>query len=68
MALNLFNGGYLPLEQRCLAENALLGHLQQAAASSCSRWTTCRKICRASTTLLADTYFCNFSLFQSMPD
>ena len=33
MALNLFNGGYLPLDQRCEAENALLGHLREAAAA-----------------------------------
>ena len=49
MALNLFNGGYLPLEQRCLAENAVLGDLREAAASSSQRWTTCPRICRAST-------------------
>ena len=33
MALNLFSGGYLPLEQRVHAENALLGDLPQAAAA-----------------------------------
>ena len=31
MALNLFNGGYLPLEQRCLAENLFWAILRQDA-------------------------------------
>jgi len=66
-ALNLFSLGYLPLEQRCLAENLF--------------WSICRKIQRLAReleffpeefegldALLSDTYFCNFSLFQSMPD
>src|SRR5579872_7012023 len=66
-ALNLFSLGYLPLEQRCLAENLF--------------WTICRRIQRLARDLdyfpeefegldamLADTYFCNFSLFQSLPD
>jgi len=66
-ALNLFSLGYLPLEQRCLAENYY--------------WAICRRIQRLSRELdylpeelegldamLSDTYFCNFSLFQSMPD
>jgi arginine decarboxylase len=67
MALNLFNGGYLPLEQRCLAETLY--------------WATCVRLQRllgqmdevpedlqVLDEMLADTYFCNFSLFQSMPD
>jgi arginine decarboxylase len=67
MALNLFNGGYLPLDQRCEAETLY--------------WATCAKLQRMIQQLdevpedlqnldemLADTYFCNFSLFQSMPD
>ena len=66
-ALNLFSLGYLPLEQRCLAENLY--------------WSICRRIQKLARELddfpeefegldamLADTYFCNFSLFQSMPD
>jgi arginine decarboxylase len=66
-ALNLFSLGYLPLLQRSLAENLY--------------WTICHKIQRLAgeldyfpeeleglETLLSDTYFCNFSLFQSMPD
>jgi arginine decarboxylase len=67
MALSLFGGGYLPLEQRSLAERLF--------------WAIARKIQRLMRQLdyvpeelegleplLSETYFCNFSLFQSMPD
>lgn len=66
-ALNLFSLGYLPLEQRSLAETLY--------------WAICRKIQKLAIdleyfpeelegldSLLSDTYFCNFSIFQSMPD
>lgn len=67
VVMTLFSSGYLTLDQRALAENLF--------------WTICKKIRRLSEqldyipeelegldTLLSDTYFCNFSLFQSMPD
>src|SRR5919109_1323277 len=67
MALNLFSGGYLPLDQRVYAESLY--------------WAICRKLQRLVqhmdevpedlqnlNDLLSDTYFCNFSLFQSIPD
>ncbi len=66
-ALNLFSLGYLPLPQRCLAENLY--------------WGICRRVQKLAKDLdvfpeelepldamLSDTYFCNFSLFQSLPD
>ncbi len=66
-ALNLFSLGYLSLSQRCLAETFY--------------WAICRRTQRMARELdyfpeelegldamLSDTYFCNFSLFQSMPD
>ncbi len=66
-ALNLFSLGYLPLVQRCLAENFY--------------FAICRRVQKLARELdflpeeldgldasLSDTYFCNFSLFQSMPD
>jgi arginine decarboxylase len=66
-AMNLFSSGYLPLDQRSAVENLY--------------WATCRRICKLTKTLeyvpeeleglqaaLSDTYFCNFSLFQSIPD
>jgi arginine decarboxylase len=64
---SLFNLGHLSLENRGLAEDLF--------------WATCQKILRIARTLqqvpeeleglerqLADTYFCNFSVFQSLPD
>ena len=66
-ALNLFSLGYLPLAQRSLGEKLY--------------WAICRRVLRLAKELdyfpeeleglqgmLSDTYFCNFSLFQSMPD
>ena len=66
-ALNLFSLGYLPLVQRSLSENLY--------------WSICRRVLKMARELeyfpeelegldgmLSDTYFCNFSLFQSMPD
>jgi arginine decarboxylase len=66
-ALNLFSLGYLPLAQRSQAENLY--------------WAICRRIHKMAKDLeyfpeelepldgmLSDTYFCNFSLFQSIPD
>lgn len=66
-AMNLFNAGYMSLRQRSDAENLY--------------WAICRRIQQFIKqmdyipddvpnidALLADTYFCNFSLFQSIPD
>jgi arginine decarboxylase len=66
-AHHLFSLGYLSLQQRALAENLY--------------WAVCRNVARLSTELdyipedlqgldamLSDTYFCNFSVFQSVPD
>jgi arginine decarboxylase len=67
MALNLFSGGYLPLEQRCQAENlyfAILVKLKRIAAQMDDVPEDLQGLDDA----MADTYFCNFSLFQSCPD
>ena len=67
MALNLFNGGYLPLEQRCQAENlywAILVKLKKLVAQMDDVPEDLQGLDDA----MADTYFCNFSLFQSCPD
>ncbi len=66
-ALNLFSLGYLSIEQRSMVENIY--------------WAICARIQKLGRELdyfpeeleglegmLSDTYFCNFSLFQSMPD
>ncbi|MEZ6115294.1 MAG: biosynthetic arginine decarboxylase [Pirellulaceae bacterium] len=67
MAINAFATGYLPLDQRSMAETLF--------------WAICHQVRRLSheleylpeelqglDSLLAETYFCNFSLFQSLPD
>ena len=67
MAMNLFALGHMPLAERSVAENLF--------------WAICHKIRKLVDDLeytpeelegldrtLSDTYFCNFSLFQSMPD
>lgn len=66
-SLQLFNLGHLALDQRVMAENIY--------------WALCHKILKFAKELdhipeelehlektLADTYFCNFSVFQSLPD
>jgi arginine decarboxylase len=65
--LNLFNLGYCSLEHRSLAERIFFG--------ICSK---CLQIIRkldyvpdefqGLEAMLSDTYFCNYSIFQSMPD
>lgn len=67
MSINAFAAGYMPLDQRSTAESFY--------------WAICRKICKLTEdleyipeeleklqSLQAETYFCNFSLFQSLPD
>jgi arginine decarboxylase len=66
-AMSLFTNGYLPLDQRSSVENLY--------------FAICHKIRRLAKhlefmpeelegldTFLSDTYFCNFSIFQSIPD
>ncbi|MFO0944909.1 MAG: biosynthetic arginine decarboxylase [Planctomycetota bacterium] len=66
-AFNLFNLGYVTIQQRNLAEQVF--------------WAICRSVHKIAQqmdyipedlqgleSMLSDTYFCNFSLFQSMPD
>jgi len=66
-ALNLFSLGYLSLEQRCIAENlywAIIRRIQRLA----SELDYFPEELEGIDAILSDTYFCNFSLFQSMPD
>src|SRR5438094_5289849 len=67
MAMNLFAGGYLPLDQRSLAENlfwAICLKLQKLVRSMDEVPEDLQSIDES----LSDTFFCNFSLFQSIPD
>ena len=66
-SLNMFNLGVITIEQRALIERLF--------------WAVCSKILRMMqeleyapeelqglSSMMSDTYFCNFSVFQSMPD
>ena len=66
-SLNMFNLGAITIEQRALIERLF--------------WAVCSKILRMMqdldyapeelqglSSMMSDTYFCNFSVFQSMPD
>jgi arginine decarboxylase len=63
MALNLFNGGYLPLGQRYLAETFPLAIC--GAASSSRTWTTPEDLRSGRH---AGRYLLLYSLFQPIPD
>jgi arginine decarboxylase len=67
MALNLFSAGYLPLVQRSMAENLFwaIGHKIQRLVK---QMEFVPEELEGLDSMLSDTYFCNFSLFQSMPD
>ncbi|WP_153556228.1 biosynthetic arginine decarboxylase [Roseimaritima sediminicola] len=67
MAMNLFASGYLSLEQRVVAENVFF--------ATCQRIRKCvqdmdyvPEELENLDRMLSDNYFCNFSLFQSVPD
>jgi arginine decarboxylase len=67
MAMNLFTGGYLPLEQRSMAENlywAICQRLQKLVQGMDEVPEDLQSLDES----LSDTYFCNFSTFQSIPD
>jgi arginine decarboxylase len=66
-ALNLFSLGYLSLEQRCVAENLYWGILRRVQ-SQARQLDYFPEELEGIDAMLSDTYFCNFSLFQSMPD
>ncbi|MCY2995792.1 MAG: biosynthetic arginine decarboxylase [Planctomycetota bacterium] len=65
--MSLFSTGYLPLEQRCLAENlffAICHRIQKML----EQMEYVPEDLEGLDAMLSDTYFCNFSLFQSLPD
>jgi arginine decarboxylase len=66
-ALNLFSLGYLSLEQRCIAEN-LYWAISRRIQKQASEMDYFPEELEGIDAMLSDTYFCNFSLFQSMPD
>ena len=67
MAINLFSGGYLSLVQRSQAENlywAICVKLQKLVQQMDDVPEDLQNLDES----MSDTYFCNFSLFQSIPD
>jgi len=64
---SLFNLGHLPLEQRALAEDFYWAVCDKALAIF-RRQDEQPEEREELERSLADTYFCNFSLFQSLPD
>ncbi len=65
--ISLFSNGYLPLEQRCIAESlywAILRKIQRQLKDT----DYVPEELQSLDSLLSETYFCNFSLFQSIPD
>jgi arginine decarboxylase len=66
-ALNLFSLGYLSLDQRCIAEN-LYWAISRRIQKMARELDYFPEELEGIDAMLSDTYFCNFSLFQSMPD
>jgi arginine decarboxylase len=67
MCMNLFSGGYLPLEQRVAAENlyfTICHRIREMAGRLGQMHEDVERLNR----MLSDIYFVNFSLFQSLPD
>ncbi|MEM0925499.1 MAG: biosynthetic arginine decarboxylase [Planctomycetota bacterium] len=67
LCMNLFSGGYLPLEQRVAAETlyfALCQRIQDVYENTDELPSELRQL----RSMLSDIYFVNFSLFQSLPD
>jgi arginine decarboxylase len=67
LCMNLFSGGYLPLKQRVAAEElyfAICHQVRELAKTLDDIPDELKKLDR----MLSDTYFANFSLFQSLPD
>lgn len=65
--LNLFNLGYVSLADRGFAER-LFWKTCAAIRDATRRMPTVPEELEELETILADIYFCNFSLFQSLPD
>jgi len=66
-ALNLFSLGYLPLQQRSWAES-MYWQISRRIQKLAKELEYFPEELENLDSLLSDTYFCNFSLFQSMPD
>jgi arginine decarboxylase len=64
----LFNSGVLSLRERALVERIHLAIMNRVAAITAESPEDYEDILPEVDVLLTDRYFCNFSLFQSLPD
>ena len=65
--LHLFNLGYCSLEHRAMAEKLFFGLCSKVLRIIRTLEYTPEEF-RGLEAMLSDTYFCNYSIFQSMPD
>ncbi len=66
-AINLFNLGYLSLQGRAVTEGLFWGICERVRRTAREQ-TYLPEELEGLQEITADTYFCNFSVFQSMPD
>ena len=66
-AMALFGTGHLSLEQRCIAEKLYFAICRQIWLQTQAMEFIPEEL-RQLDRMLSDNYFCNFSLFQSIPD
>ncbi|MCA9077433.1 MAG: biosynthetic arginine decarboxylase [Planctomycetaceae bacterium] len=66
-AMNLFNTGHLPLDQRVISEDLYFA-ICRRIRSTFKELEYIPEELQGLDRMLSDTVFCNFSLFQSMPD
>ena len=67
-AQQLFNSGVLSLRERAMAETLYFATLNRVARYAQGDRDTYEEIIKELDAALVDRYFCNFSLFQSLPD
>ncbi len=67
-AQQLFNSGVLPLRERAMIERLHLSIMNRAAKLAAEDPEEYADIIPELDIIMTDRYFCNFSLFQSLPD
>jgi len=67
-AQQLFNSGVLSLRERAMAETIYFATINRIAAVIADNREAYDEILKEVDATLVDRYFCNFSLFQSLPD
>jgi arginine decarboxylase len=67
-AQQLFNSGVLSLRERAVAETIYFATLNRVARYAAADRDKFSEIIKELDAALVDRYFCNFSLFQSLPD